>query len=451
MLFVSSPYFNTYQPLADLAAYLLGPPCCNWATTTKRDIHRALFRKEAYNEAKINALMTKLLALLRRFLIHHQLEERPEAKEFMLQNMLQYGMHDWFAQEFKKMPNSQTEQQQKLNEQQIHWLDDLEKTIPSNLLLENIYLAAQTFFKNSLEYACTLVQRAQTTNAAIDTQVVTSIHDQLTHQWPQLLEIPVIQLYYYNLKVIWGEEREEAYQQLKRVFYKFTHNWEDRDLFNAYRSMLNFCIRKTNTGDKYFQHETLNIYKFIIDRKHILKNGQLKQVSYNNVISLACLEKEFSWAKDFAEKFKSYLAEDVQKNAYFFNFMNIYYHEEDYDSSLGIMQKVNFTSVYYQAKTKIIQLKIYYELAEWLLLDAALNSFRLFLLRTKKSGLHTQELLSFAKILRQLAKIREQKPFIPSTELTRRLAALEEKITTSPKNIFDQRWLLLKISEQSQG
>lgn len=446
--FTSSPYFNTNQPVADLASYLLGPPCCNWATITKQDIHRALFRDEAYNETKINALMTKLLALLRRFLMHHQLEETPTAKELVLKNMLRYGMHDWFAQEFQKAPNTQAEQQQKLNEQQIHWLGDLEKTVPSELLLENIHLAARTYFKNSLEYACILVQIAQTTQAPIDTKVVKSIHDQLINGWPQLLDIPVIQLYYYNLNVIWGQEREEAYQQLKKVFYEPTHDWEERDQFNAYRSMLNFCVRKTNTGDKYYQRETLRLYQFIIEKKHILKNGQLQQVTYSNIISLACLEKEFSWAKKFAEEFKSYLATDVQKNAYAFNAMNIFYHEQDYSASLEIMQKVNFTIVQYQAKTKIIQLKIYYELAEWLLLDAALNSFRLFLLRTKKSGLHSGQLLTFLQFLRQLANIREKKSIISATKYTRLLAALEDKITTSPKNIFDKRWLLLKITEQ---
>ncbi|WP_020537443.1 hypothetical protein [Lewinella cohaerens] len=448
LLFVSSPYFNTHQLTADLATYLLGPPCCNWGTTTKQDISRALFRDKVYNESKINALMTKLMALLRRFVLHHQLEESPLAKELTLKNMLGYSMHDWFAQEYQKISETQAERQQKINEQQIHWLDDLEREIPSELLLENIQLTTQTYFKNSLEYACTLVQIAQTTQTTIDTKVVIRIHDQLTNQWPELLKIPVIKLYYYNLKVIWGQEREAAYQQLKQVFYDHTDQWEERDLFNAYRSIINFCVRKTNTGDKYFQRETLRIYQFIIQKKHILKNGQIKQVTYNNVISLACLEKEFAWAKEFAEDFKRFLAPEVQKNAYFFNSMNILYHEKDYSSSLGIMQKVNFTSVQYQAKTKIIQLKIYYELAEWMLLDAALNSFRLFLLRTKKSGLHSDQLLVFIRFLRQLAKIRERKAIVSDTKYLRLLVALKDKITASSKTTFDQRWLMLKINEQ---
>ena len=114
--------------------------------------------------------MTKLMALLRRFVLHHQLEESPLAKELILKNMLGYGMHDWFAQEYQKMSDTQAERQLKLNEQQIHWLDDLEKAVPSELLVENIQLATQTYFKNSLEYACTLVQIAQTTQTTIDTK-----------------------------------------------------------------------------------------------------------------------------------------------------------------------------------------------------------------------------------------------------------------------------------------
>lgn len=452
LLFVQSPYFNTHEATTHFAEYLLGPPCCNWSTVTKKDISKAIFPNEVYRETRINALMTKSLKLFKRFLIYYKLEERPAAEEFALDNALSFNLHDLFAKQYEKVEQvAQTSDnfhhQYQLDVLKIKWLDDTEVSLPPQLMAQTNTHLECWFFEQRLEHANRLVQLAQTTKQAIDTSSVTQLYEELNHQWKHLLDVPIIKLYYYRLLIIWGEATDEHYYRLKHFFNSHYDEWSREVQYNTYRSITNYCIRKTNAGDVGFQQETMELYKRLIAHDFILKNDAIHQVTYSNILALACLQKDFEWAKNFAQEFKPYLAPEVRKNAYYFNTMNILYCEKDYSAALDIMQKVNFTNIYFQAITKLIQIKIYYELAEWLLLDATLNSFNLFIMRTKKTGLHTDELLIFVKFVRRLSKLEERAQTFSKAKLARLTSAMKEEIINLDRKIANKSWLLERLKE----
>ena len=90
-------------------------------------------------------------------------------------------------------------------------------------------------------------------------------------------------------------------------------------------------------------------------------------------------------------------------------------------------------------------LKIYYEEAEFELLDALAHSFKLFLLRTKGLTGHQQKTnQQFIRFLLKLAKIKEQLTYKLDRNAISSASGLQQKIREHPQ-LNSKQWLLEQV------
>ena len=103
------------------------------------------------------------------------------------------------------------------------------------------------------------------------------------------------------------------------------------------------------------------------------------------------------------------------------------------------LQKVNYEEIFLNLDARVMQLKIYYELSEYEVLEAFLQSFRMFLIRQRKRLVYHYEvyknIIHFVQALMRL-------PTLSKSQINR----LRQKITATP-TLTEREWLLEKIEK----
>ena len=252
-------------------------------------------------------------------------------------------------------------------------------------------------------------------------------------------DVPTVQIYFqiYNaLKTGDIQYYELLKKQLETAF----------DLFpiDEIRSILlltiNFCIRKLNAGEKPFLKEAFNWYKQGFETKVLLKNEEISRFAYNNVIIIAMKIEEFEWTKSFIENYKNYIAEPYRHDTYYFNLALWYEYQKQYDEVLKLLRKVEFNDVLQTLHSKVILLRIYYELEEMKALESLLDSIKIYLYRHKKLGYHKDNYLKLIQFTKRLIRLNPH-------DKTEKKAFLE--IVENENSLLLKSWFLEQVQNRT--
>lgn len=249
-------------------------------------------------------------------------------------------------------------------------------------------------------------------------------------------DTPVIRVYYRILMTLLESENEEHFHQLQQLLAVHEEQFTLKELREMYQYVLNYCIKKINLGNIAWQKMLFEIYKITLGNKVLLSEGHLSHWDYKNIVTISLRQKEFSWAKDFIERFRRELLPAERENAYCYNLANLYYNTGEYSRSLKLLQQVEFSDVYYQLDSKSILLKTYFELDETESFFYHASAFRIFLRRNK--------LISDYQRTIYLNLIRYSSQLVRAGGIKRKVAAIRKKVEEN-RNIADLNWLLSKL------
>jgi hypothetical protein len=210
-----------------------------------------------------------------------------------------------------------------------------------------------------------------------------------------------------------------------------------KDLRLYYLAVINYAIKKFNTGKKEFRKELFNVYTLQIKHGVLLNEKKtLEPYAYKNIITVALQNGEFPWTKKFIDEYAAYLPKNERENAVQYNTANYYYFVKNFKQCLQLLQTVQFTDVYYNLDARCIILKIYFEEQEWNLLYDHCFAFKAFVLRQKYiSDYHKKGYLNLIKWTHKLSAAVFDK---------KKLKATGERIGND-KNIRELQWLKEQI------
>lgn len=234
-------------------------------------------------------------------------------------------------------------------------------------------------------------------------------------------------------------ENDEHYFNALEVL-KATHTTiSKKDLRLYYVAIINYAIKKFNTGRKEFRKELFNIYKLQIEQDIILNEKNfIEPYAYKNIITISLQNNEFEWTNKFINEYVHYLPKEEKENAYQYNMANYYYFTKDFKKCLQLLQTVQFTDVYYNLDARSIILKIYFEEKEWNLLNDHGFAFKTFILRQKNiSEHHKKGYLNLIKWVNKLSVSLFDK---------KKRDVIKEKIS-GEKNIRELKWLMEQIDK----
>ncbi|MFT4759689.1 MAG: hypothetical protein ACI9XO_002274 [Paraglaciecola sp.] len=448
--FVASPYFNTKQELVDFYKILQKhAPEFSENKVTKTAIHKTLYPNKKYNEKQLSYLMSDLSKLIEQFFTIEKSKKKATTDDaYFLDALIERKLSKTFQQNFRKVSKD-------LEETTIHDADFYLKEYLVRDAAVRYHLSQQSrksneyqqlvtnsldnfYFVEKLQHSCSMLNNQNIIATDFDINYLQEIQEYLGQK--TTINEPCVEVYYLASKMLGNEKEAAHFEKLKQVISTQIELLNPEDGRYIYHSLINYCARRFREGKRNYLEEALQFYLQGLENKVLFEGGFISPWIYKNIISIGFSVRTHDWVETFIHQYNGQLPAKFQDNALHFNLANLFYKKKNYDQSLHHLNQTQFTDISYNLSSKVMLMKIYYEIKEEEALLSLIASFSLFLKRNKKiSKPVRQTYLNFCSILNKIMRKNDKK-----------LTAIKEEVTTK-QYLNARRWLLEIIKEWEES
>lgn len=116
--------------------------------------------------------------------------------------------------------------------------------------------------------------------------------------------------------------------------------------------------------------------------------------------------KEFEWIYSFIHNYQKYLMEDQREETVQFSLGKYYFEKSDYDKAQDYLITVNPGAINLNLMIRSMLIRIYYTQDEYILLDALLESMKVYINRKKQlAPQYRKPFLNLIKYTKKLVKV----------------------------------------------
>ena len=442
--FLESPYFNATQLVIDLFQFIsqLSPKKRN--TLTKEQLHLALYPTLSYKDERIRLAMSQLVQLIEQFLLLEEWKNNTLSNKIQLVQLYQQKKAEKLYEQTSHLTYQQLQKQPLRNavyfnqSYQLALANYQQASFTNRMGPQNLQEVADlldtSYLIEKLKTACLVASHQRVYQQDYDFSLLELILDYITQN--KLTTIPAIGIYYYSYQSLVKENPTDSFQQFKNLLFQYQHQFTKTELMDIYLMGINCCIRMINKGDHQFLEESMDLYQKGLASNALLENGVLSRFTYQNIVSTGLRTQSYQWTEKFIETYKSKVEKAYRESAYRFNKGRVAYQQKQYPAALDLLKDTDHKDLLVNLFSKTLLLKIYYELEEFKLLDAFLDSFQIYLRRKKIIGYHRDNYKKVIYYTRQLMKVN---PFDKEEK-----RALEKKII-GEQNLLEKEWLLTQL------
>ncbi len=438
--FIATPFFNKNEELVSFYAYLKKiaphfPP----KKIERKYVYRQVFPKKSYDNKHMNYLMSFLQKLVEQYMGYRQYMTQPTLHQYHIINAFIDKNLDKHYKYALKKATDQLEEQVHNNADfyyQKYLLADAENRFFLRQQVrkqdKRLQQASEYFdiyyLANKLKYSCELLDRNRIFSTNYQLQLVEKIAQYLG-QHPHE-NVPPILVYYQIYLMLTQANGNIHFEKLKVLIEKHFHQFPLDEIKSIYGYTINFCIRKINTGEDYFE-ELFNRYLFGLERSLLFENDRLPHSTYKNISKIGLRLRKFDWTEQMINNYKSKLAPEFRETAFHYNMADLFYYKKEFDKAQQYLLQVEMNDIFYNLDARKMLMKIYYEQGETEALLSLLAASKIFLKRSElvSPGIR-KAYQNFMRIVDQLVR---KKPGNKK--------AILNKIRTTER-LPDKRWLL---------
>lgn len=253
-------------------------------------------------------------------------------------------------------------------------------------------------------------------------------------------EVPLVKGYLLVLQMLINPDEESIFGELHGLLQFTGKKLAKGERQTLFIHLINYCIdTKINKGRTEYFDELFKLYQVALDQEIILEEGVLDPFHYKNIITVGLRVQAFDWTEHFILRYTPLLPEVHQTNAYTYNLAKVYFQQQSYEKVIEQLQEVEYQDPVYSLGAKLMLLKTYFELGEFLALDSLSDSFRIFLLRHKRISREVkQQYMNVLRFVRKLSHIRPKDAAA--------LEKIQRQVSACPA-LADKDWILEKIEE----
>lgn len=447
-----SPFFNKNQKLRSLISFCLSfAPNYEAAGLDKGAAYRHIFGRAAYEELRLNNLISDALQLAYQFLALLELEKQPQLqKRLEVQALLDRRASKQLRHSSQRLealterlPHRSFQYQRERSEQEA--LQDRYALLAhprrySPHLQRCSDALDRYYWCNKLRIACDMASRNRAINADYECHFLDTLMELLKSRPPLLAESPALQSYNQALLML-SSNQPEHYRQLRELLRLHHQVFAPEELQDLYDYAQNYCVRQINSGREAFYQDILSLYQEMLERDVLLRQGCLTQWSYINIVTAGIRLKAFAWTERFIHDHRAQLPPEVQANVFTYSLAALQFEQRQYSAALETLQGVEFSDAFYHTAAKTIQLKSYYELDEEEALFSLLEASRKYIKRNQQlSAYQKQSNANFLRIITRLQRLRA-KPTLDKAAAK----ALLRRIDELPE-VAHKEWLLSKVA-----
>ncbi|MCO6493385.1 MAG: hypothetical protein J5I98_33500 [Phaeodactylibacter sp.] len=456
---VHSPFFNKNRKVRRLTDHVLEyAPDFQDEALEREKVHAAVFGARApYDELRLNNVISDTLQLAYEYLAQQAWrQEEPVRRAYLMKAFFQRRME-------RHIPHNARRYRQVLEKsdgrscQFFHHRQLLAGQMDRHALLHeergyNEHLQEMNdaldlyYFCSKLRIACDMANRNKAIRASYQCHFIDTLLEAFGQAPPWLREEPALQAYLQTLLMLRGEE-ENHYREARRLLLQNPHVFPREELNDLYDYVQNFCVKKINSGQTQYYEQILDLYKEMLNRGLLLRNGFLTQWTYINVVTAGIRLRDFEWTSHFIHAYREHLAPEVRDNVYNYNLAALEFERGNYQQALQSLQDVEFSDAFYHMAAKIIQLKSYYELEEAEPFFSLLEASRKYIRRNRQlSDYQKQSNAGFLKIAGKLYNLRLQLGLGKNQRLRQQLRHLEGELQQAGA-VANKGWLRQKVGE----
>ncbi|MCB0560372.1 MAG: hypothetical protein KDD09_15565, partial [Phaeodactylibacter sp.] len=383
----------------------------------KRMVWKSLYKNKPYNDAHLRALASALLQLAYQFLHAESCREDPLKEKLAVMEQLKSPAMDkhfrGLARQFNRLeqeaPGEGSEKYyqsylfHRLHHQQVEERGERQKDF--GLLEAADHFLDAYYFLEKLRHYCDALGYQSFLSRQPDIGLPTGFWAFLGSS--SLLDFPLIRAYYLVAQMLGQPEKEEYFERLKGLLFDNYRHFAEDDSLTLWIHLINYCIhKKINTGRSDFYPALFEVYQKAIETGLLLQNGMLQPQHYKNIITIGLHVKAFEWVEHFIREYTQMLPEGNQENALTYNLAKVYFFQQEYEKVIEKLRKVEYEDQVYALGSKLMLLRTYFELEEFLALDSLVESFRIYLRRKKDISRDVrQQYMNVLRFVRKLSRL----------------------------------------------
>jgi hypothetical protein len=381
---------------------------------TKERLFAKIFPKEAFDDARLRQTMHFLQTAIEEYFFYIKIKEEPFRETITLVNVYQERKLDKLyekaikklEEEYEAFPFKDDEHLEKgylIVKEKSNRIN--EKSRATKLHYQEMSDSLEnTFIARKIKLACVMLSHQRVYKTEYDLGLIDALMEYVRNK-KELLEIPIIKVYYHLYNLFRYPDEETHYFEVKQALEDYTHLFKPAERSDLYLIAINYCIGKMNTGVQKFQREVFEMYKKGIEFHFLIINGVVNQLDFRNIVTIGTTLKEFDWVSNFIEKYQGFLALEYRENFVQFSLAKLHFERGDYDQAQRLLIQFDIDDVLINLSAKSMLIKIYYEEGEINTLESLLESLRTYINRKKSITYHKiiyNNLIRFTKKLVRL-------------------------------------------------
>lgn len=419
-----SPAHNHREDVVQLFDYLItGDHLYNDKYLDKERIFRKLFPEETFDDAKLRQTMHFLLKAIEEYLAYNALLEDDISTQFALAKTYRHknleSPYQKIIKQVGKTQNKQVVQDDQFFMNQ-HYLyqevyDSSAQRKGSDAKLQELSNTLEiSFIIRKLRMACFMLNHQSIFKQEYDYGLLDPLLTYIEEK--DLLSVKAIEIYYYCYKSIRFPETEAFYFTFRDSIFANNEILPHSEMRNNYLLAINYCLTKANQFKKGFRRELFELYRKGIENKVLLNDeGILTNSTFRNTVNIGTIIKEFDWIKGFIETYQRYLPVSNRAQMVQSAWGKFYFEKGDYPKARDYLMQVNPSNVLLNLNIKSMLVRIYYHEDEFQLLDALLESMKVYI--NRKKILVAQHKRPFKNLIKYTKKLVKVNPYDRSAKI----------------------------------
>ncbi len=443
--FLQSPFFTTREDILNLYLFLTKRKLKNKDIPSQEQVFKSVFPNKKWNSLLLRGTMSDLLELIEEYLLiqknrQNKIQRKLQLSEIYRKRKLSKNYQSNAKTVFQLLNHYDFQNEQYFQllfdhqNEQVEFHSSTKRT--ENLFLQEISDTQDVLYLiRKLRNACAQISHKLVFKQEYDFGLLKPLLNHIENE--QYIKIPAIALFYYCFKFLTERDQVDYFYNFK--FQLKTHKalFTSDDLAAPYRLALNYCIRKMNEGNDDFVRDAWELYIEGIEQKILLEDGVIPRFTFNNMIALALILKEYDWINEFIKNSAGSLSEEFRNQTISFNLARVAFDKSQFNEALVHLQSSEYKDLVNILISKVLLVKIYFELNAFNALESHLDSFQQFIRRKEVSDYHRTNFLNVIRFVRKILSI------APNDK--DQIKVLKESIE-SELIVSEKEWLLKKIS-----
>lgn len=451
--YLKSPYFNESEELESLYHFLTEhlqcteKPCSTNKTLNKIVVWQHIFFDKKYDDVHLRRLFSELTKHALHFLTLERSEEKLIKDHLAILEILQdTNLNAHFTGILKRtlslQANFSTNANFHLHQHQVEAIQHRRNEKLGYQIQDFLHFSKADYhldcyyIRKKLKYYCDFLNYKDLFTVDINIDLFPNFLSYLAES--VFLREPAIQGYFLVVQMLLYPEQEVFFFDLQQHLHRYQPSISEIERKEFYIHLLNYCLyKKINTGRVDFFKETFLLLRSMLNENLVLENDKLPISYYKLITSVGIQVREFAWTEAFIQNYTPKLPPEERENALTYNLAKVYFAQNQYEKVIEQLREVEYDNLTYALGGKLMLLKTYYELNEYLALDSLIDSFRVYLRRNQTISKEVrQQYLNVLRFIKKLSNIHSGDQVA--------IAKIEQQIQEC-KNLADKGWIVQKV------